>query len=190
MALSHIGAKARVENFETEISPEARELNRWYDFARQQSLEAYNWKFARKRLALALHEEDPPAQWVYRYQWPSDCIAIRRIWNPVGEDAPAVPYEVETSTEGTSLSILTNMEDAVAIYTWDQKTTSLFSLFFISVLSRLLASFISPSLTGNQKITQEQVNAYFSLIRSASSNDGNQQVEGEPRDASWIADRA
>ena len=186
LALSNVGSKSSIESFE-ERSTEARRIKQWYDVSRQQVLEAFDWGFARKRQDLALHGDDPPDQWSYRYQYPSGCVAFRRIWNPAGEKERPIPYSMETSS-GTK-SILTNMEDAVGIFTDDVMDTTLFSSNFNLALSYLIGFYIAMSITGKRTIKKDCWEVYRALIAQAPALDFNQDMQDEPRDADWIAGR-
>jgi len=186
LALSNVGAKVSILNFNDKTN-EARRVNQWYDVSRKQVLKAYDWSFARKRQDLAEHGDDPPDQWAVRYQYPSDCIQMRRIWNPAGETVPPVPWALETS--GTTKSILTNMEDAVGIYTFDQEDTSMFTEDFSLALSWLIGFYIAFSITGKRSIAKDCWSTYSVLIASAPANDSNEQVEDLPKDADWIQGR-
>src|SRR3546814_8520623 len=102
MALSHIGSKSTIESVD-EPSAAAQQCRLWYEMARRQALGAYNWTFARKRLALAIHNDDPPeGLWNFRYQYPADCLKAREIENPGGPDMDAIKYEIETSLDRKS----------------------------------------------------------------------------------------
>lgn len=188
MALSHIGARSSIESL-TEASPEAVQVNLWYDYARLQTLAAYDWNFARRRQALALHGDDPPDQWTYRYIYPADCVHARLIWNPSGLDVDAAPFEVETDESADTKSILTDMEDAILIYTFDLESTSSFSSFFVMALSRYLAALIAPSLTGDDKKSITQYQAFIDVIQKAGDENANEQVAKPPRNADWITAR-
>ncbi len=48
MALSHIGASSTIESFGEDTNG-AQQVNLWYDFSRQQTLESYDWGFARTK---------------------------------------------------------------------------------------------------------------------------------------------
>jgi len=205
MALSHIGARSRIESL-TENSNEAKEVNLWYDFARKQTLEAFNWNHARKRITLALHGDDAPdGVWKFRYQYPSDCLKARAIENPripvrsagffgrtfdelTGLQRDAVPYEVEISTDGTK-SILTNLEEAKLVYTFDQENTALFTELFIEAHSRALASKIAFTLTNRREAATDQLKIFFLVLDRAAAVDGNEQTQPPPRDADWIRNR-
>jgi len=188
MACSHVGARSTIEA-EDEASAEASQCRLWYDRARRQALEAYNWDFARRRLTLALHGDAPPAQWGYRYQYPATAVAIRLLWNPVGDAADAVPYEIELDLAGTSKSILTNLQEAVAIYTSDLETVTLFSENFAEALGFFLASKIAFALTGQQKIVLQTFQMAQGIIAQAAALAGNQSVSPPPREAEWIRGR-
>lgn len=187
MALSHIGAKSSIESLD-ENSSEAKQCKLWYAFSLEQALESYDWSFARTRRALALSGEAPPDQWSYRYQYPADCVKARRIWNPAGEQADAVPFEIEMGADDNR-TILTDIQGAVLIFTKSVTNPALFSKLFVEMLSRGLAQHIAFALTGKTEVTKEQAGAYQSILRAAAAYDGNERVGQPPRDAEWIRGR-
>ncbi len=190
MALSHIGVSGVIESL-TENVPEANQINLWYGFSREQALEILDWTFARKRQILALHNDDAPAGiWTFRYQYPADAIKIRSLVNPAGKLANASPFEIEMSNDGSEKTILTNIEDAVAVYTFNTQSTSLFSPMFIEALSYLLAHHISFPLTGSPEIKKEMLQTYIALVRVAQTYNALEGQADPPRDAEHIRDRA
>ena len=197
MALSHVGARSDIESLD-EDSAEAIQCNLWYDYARQGVLEAYNWKFARKRITLALHgdtisttEGDPLAGvWGFRYQYPDDCLVARKIQNPNTPPDDAIPFAVETSLDGKEKTILTSMEDAVLVYTWNVENTDMFSSLFVLALSHLLAHHMAFPLTGQRKIKIDELKIFQGLIPLATGADANEGVDPPPRDTDWIRARA
>ena len=197
MALSHVGSRSTVENFRTEKTEEAVQARIWYDYARQLILETYDWNFARKRVGLALHGDvisetatDPMAGvWGYRYQYPDDCLKARKIQNPNAPPDDATPFEVETSLDGEEKTILTDVEDAVLVYTFDQKATELFHAMFVLGFSHLLASLMAWSLTGKRKVGLDQFTLYQSVLPSATAADANEAMEPPPREAEAIRGR-
>ena len=190
MALSHIGVSSTIESL-TENIPEATQLNLWYDFSREQALEILDWNFARKRQTLALHSDDAPdGVWTFRYQYPADALKVRRMVNPAGKTADAVPFEIENSDDGTEKTIVTNLEDAVAAYTFNLSSTALFSPMFIEAMSFLLASHIAFPLTGSPEIKKEMLQTYVALVRVAQTYNALEGQADAPRDAEHIRDRA
>ncbi len=188
MALSHVGSKSTIEIVGEDNRP-GKVCELWYAPARWATLEAYNWSFARKRLALAEHSVAAPTErWAYRYQYPADCVKMRLIENPLGDEADAIPFTVEEADADTS-SILTDQEDAVGIYTRDVSTTSRFTMHFILMFSYRLGLFIESELTGKLSRRQSMQREFNQLKIEAPVTDSEESVPKEDRDASWIRAR-
>lgn len=189
MALSHVGAFSSIESL-TEDGVEANQINLWYSYSREMALEASDWSFARKRLTLALHGDDAPeTDWTYRYQYPVDCLTFRRIVNPAGKENDASPFELEASEDGLSRTIVTDIEDAVGVYTFDQQLPAMFSSMFVSVLSYLLAHHIAFALTGSSVIKDDMLKMYVPLLNIAAAQNANEQMSPPPREAESIRGR-
>jgi hypothetical protein len=188
MALSNIGHSG-VESL-TGTEAGAKECDLWYDFSRKQALAVNDWNFARRRLTLATHSDDPPAGvWAYRYQYPSDCIALRKIQNPAGEAADAISFEIELSDDQSTKSILTDLDDAVGIYTMNLTEVTLFSEFFVQLLSFALAAQVAYPLTGKQEVRTAMIETFRNMSLVAPAVNANEQVGSKPRDAEWIRER-
>ena len=195
MALSHIGDDSTIESL-TEDSAQAAQINLWYDYARVQVLEAFDWSFARKRQILAPLETisddatDPAYyEWVYRYQYPSDCVVMRKISNPNGWADDAIPFEIETAEDNQTRTIFTNMEDAIGVYTFDADEPTLYSAHFIDTLSALLAHRVAFSLTGSRQVALDMMQLFQGMIRAAPAQNANEQMSPPPRDAEWVRGR-
>lgn len=206
LALTHVGARNTIESLD-ELSAEAKIVKLWLPYSRQQTLEAFDWSFARKRQTLATHGDAPPdGVWEFRYQYPADAVAARLIQSPLipptatsvtnetlwasvlGSGQDAIPYEIEHSNNGTR-SILCNLDKAVLVYTFDQTNYSLWTVQAIEALSRVLASRIAFSLTGKAGIATEQMQMFLGLMRAAQGTNANERVEPKPRDAEWVRGR-
>lgn len=190
MALSRIGAASSIEDVDTETSAEANECRLWYDYSRLQALEAYNWNFARRRQTLAEHSDDPPSGvWTYRYQYPSDCVKFRKLQNPAGELAPPIPYEIEVADDLKTRSILTDLEDAVGVFTFDQEVTALYTPLFVSMFATALGANIAWTLTAKSELEDKMVQRFIGLQQNAEASNANEQASPEPKDADWISGR-
>ena len=189
MALSHIGANSTIESL-TESSAAAKQVNRWYDFCRRQSLASFDWNFARKRQLLAEHSEDAPSgDWNYRYVFPADCLVAREIVPPSGWQDDAIPFKIETESTGTAKTILTDQGTATLAYTFDLKDTTLFSDFFVELLSYNLASKIAFAMTAKVNLKQLMVQMYQNMLAAAPAQNANEGVQRGPRDAEWVRGR-
>lgn len=159
MALSHIGADARV----TSITPpdgsvEAGHCETFYDIARTELIETGNWAFTLKRVALA-PVDNVSTGWAYAYAKPSDCLRAQRV--PVSRFGVTVFDQDEVKAEPTDRSgadfdlegdvLYTNQPDAVLLYVADVTDTSRFTPSFVSALSYNLAAYIAgPIVKGNE----------------------------------------
>ena len=196
MALTHLGAENDIESLEEE-TVEAKTMNTWYDFSLQQALEAFDWSFARRRIVLTLHADtisttsnQPLAGvWGFRYKYPADCIVLRKIQHPNAPPDNALPYEIELSLDGTEKTIVTNVEQAVAVYTFVQTAENLYTPGFVLALSLALAANVAFALTGKLSLKKAITNDFVQAINIAAANMLNEEVEKPPRDADWIRDR-
>jgi len=188
MALGHIGTDNTIEAF-TETSPQAKQIDLWYDFAREQALAEYDWNFARKRLAMSVHAEDPPSGvWAYRYQYPSDAIVCREI-----EKAPTetvVPFDIETAGTDNSLSVLTDRATATMKYTRDVQDTNLFSPHFVQALGYLLAHYVAFALTRKKTVKEDMMTAYRQLVPLAAAHNFNESGASAPPEGGAVQARS
>lgn len=189
MALSNIGAKSTIESL-TENSAEAKECSLWYDYSRLQTLEIYDWNFARRRLTLTTHSDDAPSGvWEYRYQYPSDCVNLRKLQNAGGDLIDPIPFEIELDDNLDNKSIVTDLDEAIAVYTMDLTEVSLFSPLFVDMLSFAISSHLAFALTGKQELRREMIGNFQSLQRVAPASNANEQMLPPPKEAPWIRDR-
>lgn len=188
MALSRLRAGTIASMIEN--SPAAKYASIWYDESRLQLLESYDWGFARRTEVLATHADAAPtARWAFRYVIPSGCVASRYIQNPLGTTADPVPYQIELSDDGSEPTIVTNMEDAVLIYTANLSTTALFSPTFTNSLSWLIAFNMAWPLTGKGELQDRAEKGFAIAVRAAAAHDANEQKYEPRRQASWIEAR-
>jgi hypothetical protein len=187
LALSHIGTRSTISAL-NENSNEARQCNIHYAAARDFVLRKHPWGFAEKTLALAVLS-DPPPNWLYKYQYPTDCVTAIEL---VPEDkalSPPIPYKLGVADDRNSKTILTDKEDAYLRYTARVTNPTLFDAAFVQALSWYLASQLALPLTASKSIRADAVNGYLLMTGQAETADLN---EGEPdpeREASWTEGR-
>ena len=97
LSLSHIGTRSTISAL-NENSNEARQCNIHYAPARNFVLRKHPWGFAEKTLALAVLS-DPPPNWLYKYQYPTDCVTAIEL---VPEDKAVSPPIPSISTSSCS----------------------------------------------------------------------------------------
>lgn len=188
-ALLNIGVTDTIESF-TEDSTEAEAIEAIYEHARRVTLAAYDWSFARARATLTQHATAAPTtDWAYRYEYPTEALVIRRLVNPLGPTAEATPFEIEVVTSAEQRTILTDLEDAEAVYTANISNVELFSEHFAEALAAQIAVMIAYGITKKRSVRADAVSAYAELIRIAPTHDSNESIQRKPREAEWITAR-
>ena len=113
---------------------------------------------------------------------------MRKIQSSIAPPNDFVPFNIETSLNGQEKTVLTDMEDAVFVYTLDQKGTELFTPMFVQALSHLLASQIAFAITKKRKIKIEQFAFFQTVLNTGAAEDINEGIEKPVRDAEVVRD--
>ncbi|MCV5708186.1 hypothetical protein OFN39_01725 [Escherichia coli] len=180
-ALSNIGNSRSINSLE-EASKEAGECSLHFDSCRDSVLSDFNWNFATKRVALA-DTNNPPPDWQYAYQYPTDCLRITEIMLPGVSNPTAamrVQYEVGSDSAGTGKIIYTNQKEAWLRYISRITDVNMFDAIFMEALSWRLAAAINMALTGNADLGTNALNMYGRVILSAGSHSQNESQEPQP----------
>lgn len=167
---------------------EARVCLTHFGTARDAALADFDWPFARRRLPLALLDEDPPDGWLFAYAKPEDSLAVRKVIQPSASN-PALPQPFETgqNADGTQDAIFTNIASAVAICTVKTEDPNRWSPWFVAAITARLAMLIEKPLTG--KRTPDTDQEYALAIRRAQDAARREGRAPEAPEASWIAGR-
>lgn len=187
-ALDIIGSQSGIESF-TENSLAARKVALFYDQVIEETLEAFDWGFARKSQLISASATDPNNGWAFRYDEPEDCIAPRRILSPLGRKADYPPFA--KALVGDIKTLLTDIEQAELEFTARITNPLLFSPLFVSAGRHLLGYYVAPSILGrNGSTMQDRMERKFGIIikRAADSDSNTEKVE-EDQDPDWISDR-
>lgn len=199
LALAKLGDRASIVSL-AENTPEGYAINTWYNLSLAQTFEAFNWGFARARVALVPHTVDPSPSWCFRYQYPTDALVLRYIENPLGRWADAIPYEISLASDTVtsppdivySNSIQSNLDEAVVVYTidlTDPQFIPMYSATFIQAFTSALAANIAFTITGNMQVARDKQQEFVAIIRSAMAIDANQEIDHKPREAEGIRAR-
>lgn len=187
MAASHLRAEKVITLNTGNTGPE---FALWYDIARQKCIRDFDWSFARAQAVLTLHADDPVGLWTYRYEYPSDCLIGRCIYNPNGKLEPPLEWTILLSDDKSEKTILADWTDAELVYSVDVANPTLFTPEFSIALSYMLGHYVAMALTGKWSIKTDMLKIYQSIIVQAHDTDANEGFDNnETRDASWIEDR-
>lgn len=187
MSLGHIKSKSTIASLDEKKNAEARVCKLYYAQARDETLEEFNWPFAKRTAVLATVGE-APLGWAFEYAYPADCIAVRKILTTYRTDDP-LPYELMHSELSDSLVILTDEEAAQIEYTKRVENTTLFSSLFTMALSHKIGSYIAMPLSGKDSMRDAQISLFDIVISKARASALNQEQKDEQPDANWITAR-
>jgi len=194
LALVHCGVSKPIQNVLTERSLEAQACRAVGNTARQTTLRAVPWLFAKKFITPALVSgPNPPAtiEWLYSYQAPSDMLhMIRFISTRLNNDTrqSRIPYTITDSPSG--LLIYTNWPDnfpnfPVTIeYTYDNQDLPRWPSDFVLAMSYYIAYLIAPVITaGDPYQLQQKLMGLFTqaVTRASDTNANEEQRPQEPQ---------
>ena len=177
-ALSHIGSSAEIVDVDNERSKEAQACRRFYDRVRDEVLRDFSWPFAKRTAALTLVEDtsdDDTAEWNFVYRYPSECIAVRRLFmgGQLGRvDAPGSRVEYRIGSDSAGTLIYTDIESAQCEFTIRIDNPEVYPSDFAAAFELLLASKIGPRVAGGDqfKLADRALALYLNRIDRAKAN--------------------
>lgn len=214
-ALSKLGTQKTIASF-ADPTPAATQCGLWYDTIRRALLRTAPWGFARQQVALtqmgdAIPDNTSPYPWLYMYAYPGDCIKMRyMVPTPqnvvVGSSIAYLPVMPRrdcrfliannpTSSGGANPTItnqrvvLTNVCQAIGVYTYDAQDPNQFDpLFETALISALAAELVMP-LTGNAGMVASFRQDCEAKILQARAADGNETIPKADHTPDWIRTR-
>lgn len=215
MALGEIGSRTLIEAL-NDSSTAARQCALFYTITRQQLLRAAPWGFARRTVtltSLGLATDDPnvvPYPWMAMYAYPADCLGMRYILPPplppASGDAPdvsstfVVPWcppsrswrylkANDTSVDPSRTVILSNVVEALGVYTADVSDPDLFDPLFVKAFVQAMAANLVMPMSGNVSLKSGFVNLAKDALTEARARDGNESITTSDHVPDWIATR-
>lgn len=188
LALSHIGADSTISAL-TEQSTEGRQCNLLYPTARDYILRKHPWNFAEKTVALSL-TGTPPPDWLYRYQYPGDCVNVLEILTGDRSVSPAVPFRVVAGDDLNSKVILSDKDEAYLRYTARVTNASVYDASFVQLLSWYMAVVLAMPITGKKSVRDDALAGYRLLVGDSEATDSNEKQKDESAEAEWITARS
>ena len=154
----------------------------------------------------------PPVPWLYSYALPNDCLDVRYILPPLtavaGSAIPATSYDnfaptyipntgqidfavsYSTDSGGNPIQIiLTNQENAIAVYTVNQPNPIIWDSLFEQAFVASLAAFLVPTLTLQMELMQIQIKVAEQAIQIARVRDGDEGATTQDHVPDWIRAR-
>lgn len=186
-AISHTGISKLIDDI-AEPTVEARQCNFHYAIARDFVLSEHAWQFANEEVTLS-DVGSPPPNWLYRYRYPTDCSTARKLVY-CGNRTPSRPHPFQIRHDDTGKkSIVTDLEEAVLIYTKRVTDVALYDQYFADLVAANLATRIAMPLTKNPEITTEMQRLYANMKDVAIVRDLNQQQDDQAVSSEIAAER-
>lgn len=199
LALSRIGISLKIASLQTERTKEAIELRNVYELTRDRVLGAAPWPFAKRTVQLA-KVGDTPARWKYRYAYPNDCLALRGLFpaSLIGSFTQQTlrqylmlnktPHEMELTT-GDVQTIVTDLDQAYAIYTVRVTNPSVFDAAFVSAFAWSLAAEVALPLAKTIDHSRNAGAQYAAEINTALAKSLNEEGGDAPPDSEFVIAR-
>jgi len=191
LAISHLGTGKEIANLENEKTEESIVCRRFFNTARDATLRDFPWPFATKVLALALIEKDPTTEWAFSYQYPTDCLKMRKILSGIRNDDRQSRVSSQRANKDNKEVIFTDQENAVLEYTLRVTNAELFQPDFILALSFRIAGYIAPRLTSGDPtgMGARAFQLYLLELDQARATSVNEQQDDEIPESEFIQER-
>ena len=186
MALSFVGDEFDITDLDEETVV-AEQVNLHFVDTRNEMLRRYPWRFAKKYTSPATLTGTVPGNWDYMYTYITDAVWIRGVVDPLEGTVP-IKFEVARNAVDVKV-ILTNQDSAEFFYTQRVTNPTDFDPEFVIAFSYALSSRMAMSLTGDGGIAQSLDALARQKAMEAQITDGNEGVEEDKPEASWITAR-
>lgn len=176
IALSSIGVSETVASLE-ERSKARVTCTRFWEIARDTVLADFPWPFATRYQALA-DLGSPPRNWLYQYQYPTDCLRALYLTVP-GMRIPPLSLQpnFETAYGDAGQVILSDTPEAELAYVVRVADEGRFPPLFVQLLALKLASLIAMPMTATRTIAESSAAAYAAQAQVAWSSAMNESTE-------------
>lgn len=173
---------------EDEQSLEAAETERVYDQALKELLEAHDWGFANRRVALAVVANTRDSEWLYAYAVPADMGTPKGIvpdWEGMGLGIPVEglftpPYYEVWSGAGSAFEYLiengviyTNVENAAFEYGASTVSEAVMPAMFARALALEIASRIAMPIKKDRELKGDLIKQAEAAKARAMADDEN-----------------
>jgi hypothetical protein len=184
IALLRVGQLQGITSLD-DSSTQAQACKKLWDNARDATLEAAPWPFAARRHALTAITDGERGAWEFAYSLPADCIAPRHLDvadadNPLGTyntnpgEAEQLVFRIE-GDETVGRVLLTNVEDAVLVYTARIEQPARWNPMARDALAYRLAADLAFGVAKKERLGFALMQAFERAIRLAAASSFNQE---------------
>jgi hypothetical protein len=161
-------------------SKAARNCNLLFEITRDTVLRDFPWGFANQEIVLALSSGDTASGWSYVYQYPANCLKVRKVFMD-GLPDPELSDPFDEQMIGGSLKIVTNTSKARAKFTAKIKDTTFYDVQFIEAFSYKLAAAVAIPMTNNVGLRNDMIKLYLQFISAAQTSSATEKYKDPQR---------
>jgi hypothetical protein len=173
-----------------EDSPQGKKCELYYDRVVKEVLRTHEWSFATVNQSLANHSDDPPADWVYRFDFPPDCERVIKVYvdGSSRSDVP-IEYELQLLNDKSGVTMLSDTEDLCLRYVTSEIPSAMWDSMFLDAVVWRLAEKLAVPLTRKGDLRSNAMQMYRVSLGTAIATDINERHPGGKRDPEAIKAR-
>ncbi len=183
-ALSQLGADSNITSIDPPDGTQySEQCAAYYPMALRYLLEQFNWSFAQSRYKPPQYVELDRTlyAWRYGYSLPSDCMCVVGLYCTGGQPwQTTLPYEIEYRESENTMFLLTDVKDAVIVYTRYLNNPQMFPGYFTEALVMRLAAYLAGALVKNQSADKYLKYAEDALSK-AKTRDAKKSAHQHPK---------
>lgn len=151
LALAHCGMNQVTSLSASSNDPKIKVINQFWAVARDDVFAEIDWSFATVTQMLTQIDDYEDAQWAYAYEFVT--VNVANFWYVFEEGTASKKdeqkFEIKYDPNLADKVILSDLDDAIGLYTYIVTDVTLWSHKFVMAFSYRLASMILPLLTND-----------------------------------------
>ncbi len=173
-----------------QASPSARACNLFWPNVRDSALRDYPWNFCMKQAQLVAVANETDPEWSYIYQYPADCLRIKRLYNETTvADVNPVKYIVRAAPTGSGKRIYANLPGAYMEFHSRITDTTQYDPEFVDAIAWRFAADLSVPLSDDKNLREHLLKVYAAVLEGAIRADANEGAEDPQYDNQYLAAR-
>ncbi len=173
-----------------EDSPQGKKCELYYDRVVREVLRTHEWSFATVNQSLARHSDDPPPDWVYRFDFPPDCERVIKVYvdGSSRSDVP-IEYELQLLDDKSGVTMLSDTEDLGLRYVTSEIPSAMWDSMFLDSVVWRMAEKLAVPLTRKAELRSNALQMYRVSLGTAIATDINERHPGGKRDPEAVKAR-
>lgn len=189
LALAHLGQLAITQSeLDNNSNPTAIAANAFWVPCRDEVLGESDWPFATVTQSLSALDNLSDSEWDFIYSYPT--LTVSSIWNVFNDatidDKAKQEFTVKFVIATGSLAIYSNLDDAIAEYTYKVTDPSIWSNKFVMAFSYRLAASMAIPVAGDAAKGLELRDIYNAILSEAKRLESSEKIKVPPQGSKYI----